>query len=730
MIIKCYFILLLALLPFCAYSATNEIILHEADNLSKTNYPVVIGRCFKEGEIAAYPVAVYSGSNIMTQANVKTRWNDGSVKHAIITFLVDLSAGQTKTISFANQASGNDTPLSESDMLNASYDFDAVLSADFGAGAVETSARQMLDNGNYMSFAGGSISDQVVIADHSASRIYDFGEDANKSLRPIFIATFFPVINKVKVRFIVENSSTEVLQDQTYDIALSVGDASPSSVYSKSDFLHTGGSRWTKEYWLGGNPGKVDIDHNAKYLAETGQVFSFRDLTISESTIASNYSSWTSSARDLGDASLLQKAGGTAGLRAEIGPYPRWHVLWLLSGDERMKEVALGISDLAASWPAHFREGDSSKYLDREDTVGGIGKMMSISNRPTISLATGYSYTYTNVSDMVTTVGSVTTNGWLVESSHQGDYYSLAYLLTGDYWYLEQGLFFASYNAARKNGAAYAYNYGRGPTGAENGPSDELRGEAWTFRQNVNMAVITPDDMPEKDLLEVWINDFIVIEEGKLNLTTPNTGNTLWNWGRNIRAGGLTMPPLHQWKNGSTEFVQEGYGIDTSVVNKAFSLYEQNYMLIALGRAKQLGYTAVDGILSYLAEYYTDAYDDEYNLYLLANGRIPTTKKPDDSFFSSYSDLATGYDCGVASCDAFYVDTGYYWAYSFVLRSATSFLYNTGQSGQSLYDFIDAELTNAVGDAVEINPQWALSPYTVQTQAMQRMGTFIFGNTN
>ena len=709
-------------------AATNEITIHEADGEAKTNYPVVIGRCFKKGEIDDYPTAVYSGSNITTQANVKTRWEDGSVKHAIISFLLDLSSGQTKTISFVNQSSGNATNLTKAQLLNTAYDFDAIISADFGGGSVDTSARQMLDDDAYTSFTPGSIANQIVLADHSVARVYDFGGDANKSLRPIFIATFFPTINKVKIRIVVENSSTEVLQNQTYDIVLRTGEASPASVYTKSAFLHLGGTRWTKEFWIGGDPGTVDINHNAKYLAETGQVFSFRDLTISESTIATNYSTWTAAAKDIGDAGNLTKAGGTTGMRPEIGPYPRWHVLWLLSGDHRMKEVALGNSDLAARWAAHFREGDSSKYLDRADTVPGIGKVMSISNRPSLALVNGYSYTWTAVSDRVTTVGTVSVDGWGVESSHQGDYYSLSYLLTGDFWYLEQGLFYASFNAAYKNGAAYAYSYGRGPTGAENGPGDQLRGEAWTLRQNVNMAAITPDDMPEKNLLVMWVNDFIAIEEGRLNITTTsNYGNSLWTWGRNIRGGGLDQPPMHQWKNGSEAFAQDGYGINTLVVNKAISQFEQNYLLIALGRTRQLGYSEVEPLIDYIYQFYSGAYANDFNLYLLANGRLPTNQEPDDSFFTTYNSLESGYNCLVAACDHYYTDPGYYCSYAFTLRSALSFVATEDSAGEGLYSFVDTKLYAAAGNDVEVNPQWALSPVQAQTQTGQSRGTVLLG---
>lgn len=703
--ILCSFII--SCLHSLAMSATNEIIITEADGSSKTNYPVTIGRSFKRGEIEDYPVAVYNGSNITTQANVKKRWDDGSVKHAIISFLIDFNSGQSKTISFANQSSGNTTALTKSTMLDAWYDFDAKISADFGGGYVDTSAREMLTSDKFESFAPGSVANQIVIADHSISRVYDFGSDANKSLRPLFVVTFYPAINKVKVRFIVENASTEVLQDQSYSVELFTGNSSPSSRYTKATFTHRGGTRWTKEYWIGGAPGRVSINHNAAYLAETNQVFKFGDLTISEATLASNYATWQSSAKDITDSGVLTKAASGTGLRGEIGPYPRWYVLWLLTGDRRMEEISKGTADLASGFPIHFREGDASKYLDRADTIPGIGKIMSISNRPTLALGVGYDYSGTVAVDRVTTVGTVTTGGWEAECAHQGDYYSLPYLLTGDYWYLEQGLFYSAFNVAKSDGAAYSYNYGRGPTGAEGGPADQLRGEAWTLRQRVNMASVVPDDMPELDLLNTWTNDFIAIEEGKFNITTTeNYGNSLWTWGRNIRAGGLSRAPLHQWQEGDSSFAQADYGIDTSVTSTAISQFEQNYMVIAVGRAKQLGHN-ITALFNYISLYYKDAYDNNYNKFLLANGRLPV-KKVDANYFSTYAELETGYNCAIASCTSYYLDPGYYWGYSYVLRSALSFIANYDASTEALYNYVENYLYSAVGNSVEVNPQWYL----------------------
>ena len=107
----------------------NALTLTDVDSTTTTNYPVQFGRPFAESEIADYPQAIISGTPVTTQANVKTRWPDGSVKHAIVSFLVpSLTADSTVTITFQNQASGNTTGyLDKAGMLGAGYDFNATI---------------------------------------------------------------------------------------------------------------------------------------------------------------------------------------------------------------------------------------------------------------------------------------------------------------------------------------------------------------------------------------------------------------------------------------------------------------------------------------------------------------------------------------------------------------------------------------------------------------------------
>ena len=145
----------------------NYLTITERAGIETLNYPVQIGRPFSEGEIKDAPLVLVDGAKVPAQADVKTRWPDGSVRHAIIAFLVPkLAAGASVKVQFA--AGGT---------AGAGMDRAAMLATDFDAlvkvGQKAASARQMLVDGHYTVWSAGLVATSIVLADHSTERIYD-----------------------------------------------------------------------------------------------------------------------------------------------------------------------------------------------------------------------------------------------------------------------------------------------------------------------------------------------------------------------------------------------------------------------------------------------------------------------------------------------------------------------------------------------------------------------------
>ena len=469
-------------------------------------------------------------------------------------------------------------------------------------------------------------------------------------------------------------------------------------------------TRWTKQFWIGGAPSKIAIDPNLAYLAATRFVYNYDPgKHISGNRMASEYARWQAADRALGGAGNWQKAMGTAGGRADIGPYPSWAVRWLYTGDERMREQAFGNADLAAAWPIHLREANPAKHLDRAGAVPGMGHILSISERPTFQdSGPGIAYNETKAADRVKTVGPVSNGGWRPDLAHSPDIWSPLYALTGDFWYLEELWFWAGWGAAFPNGVVVSQGWGRGPTGAEGGLyTGEIRATGWQLRTRVNTAFVSPDQAPEKAYFTTLIDDAIAIEEGARQITgTRYEGNANWQWGNALRLPVYGQPPLHQWSKGTTGFAQASYGIDTDVTQAAISNYEQNFVMLALGRARELGY-ATDALVSYLAvNVIGQLTDPAYNPFLMANGRLPTMRSSDSGFFPGWAEMATGYVESWRGRTTFPLSDPEH-GYDFIALTAASMAANE-PNGCPAWLFMQS---NALGAAVlDDNPKWAILP--------------------
>ena len=162
----------------------NTMTLRNDDVTNMANYPVQFGRAFVQGEIPLgfFPQVSIDGVSVQTQVDVKNRHVDGSLKYAIVSFILSsLNSGQTKTITFANIDSGTyqstvgNNILPTVEMLN-NYNFDAVVELVNPAGTYSLSARTMLQNNDiHETWLSGPVVTSVILADHSVDRIYDTG---------------------------------------------------------------------------------------------------------------------------------------------------------------------------------------------------------------------------------------------------------------------------------------------------------------------------------------------------------------------------------------------------------------------------------------------------------------------------------------------------------------------------------------------------------------------------
>ncbi len=619
----------------------NTMIIADKSGTTQTNYPLQFARPFLQGEISQYPQVLINGTAVSTQADVKMRYPDGSVKHAVISVVLpSIPANGSITLSFRNQSTGNNTPLTVAQMLGSNFDFDATMQITNGGVTKTTSARQMLQNGDFTYWTRGQIAQTILLADDSVMRKYDMGFDALRSIRPRFYATFWPGINRVTMRVVGENSNTETLQDVPYDLKITIGSSNPTTIYTKSALQHYAASRWTKLFWLNGTlEQKIDINYNLSYLKETKF---FANYDMSFPVPVPNSPPFNGALPDLYEKGYWTKYMPTTGGRSDIGLLPSWTVEWLYTGAWQDRVEAFTQADLAGAWPMQVREGDPAKKFDRAKTIPAIGKPISINARPSLWLfdergpgtaEDAVSIQGTRILDTNSNVGG----GWQPDGAHQPDPFSAQYVLSGDPFYLEELQLWAAYSALKycPNGESYC----RGVSGYA-GIQDQIRGNAWILRNRVNAAFLTPDDQGvERSYFTDIVNDAIALWEGRFHLSNSTLkSHPQWIWGNTTNP--QPASPLGFWSNGGEpgEFAV----IDSTKSSGAAAAWMEYYLIMVLGRTVELGFPT-QNLLAFSAPFVNgQVTDPSYNPWYMGAYRTPA-KALNGSFFSTWAAVADAF---------------------------------------------------------------------------------------
>ncbi len=624
---------------------TNSITITNASGAPISNYPFQFGRPFLDGAIANQPQVLINGQPVATQADVKNRYPDGSVEFAVIAVVIpSLPASGSSTLTFQNQTMGNNTPLTQAQMLDPSYGFVGELTLMSTTGAIgPVGPRAMLQNGDYKLWTSGPVAQTIELADDTTARKYDIGfGDGYHPFRPRFFATFWPATHQVFVRAVGENGLSTEIEDLAYKLNLSmdgqkVYSADLTGTQAANPKLHWAGSRWTRRFWIGGTPSaQVNIDNNLAYLESTRFLPNFdTSITVSPTAVAAEYASYAQNANDIYDGSWDQPTNSTTwqsampstGARQDIAPYPAWTALWLYTGDWRMRQVALGLADQAASWPMHVRETDPTKRFLITDPTGvtpasGFGLPISHADRQSAfgQLTTGGNglFNWGKAADNLKAVSASVDKGdpWGWDGAHQAQAFYPQYILTGDPFYLEEMTFWASITAFNCWGGTPTIGQGCGPypsTQAYGGAiHDQLRGDAWTLRNRAETAFAEPDGTPEKSYFTALTDEAIARWEGGFGLTgTSFDGTPEKAWGQKVgneqttNAGPFTgqVPPLKEWGSicdptlAYTACINDPQWLNTTT--GGFSdPWMQWYVQYAIGRAAELGFPmqAINGM--------------------------------------------------------------------------------------------------------------------------------------
>jgi hypothetical protein len=467
--------------------------------------------------------------------------------------LPNLAAGETRTVSIGRKPAASllaaSSPIS---LLSAGFTSQVNLTLNNQVYTV--SADDLLKNASYKTWLAGSIANEWIVS----APLKDANGVAHPHLSARFAIRWYSAIRKARVDVTLENdwAYEAAPQNFTYNAQVLIGG---KSVYENAALTHLHHARWRKMFWWGEAP-QVHVRHNTGYLINSRAVPNYdQSIVVADSALAALGASWTGAITEPMGVGVAEPYMPATGGRGDIGLLPKWSAMYLLSMDKRAKDVMLGTADLAGSWSAHYRDKLTDLPVSLVEhpymtILGHQGDTFNPVTRkyeafPACATATGCATPYTH------------------DTSHEPNFAYLPYLVTGDYYYLEELQFWAMYSAFSSN-PGY-----RGNIKALLFP-DQVRGQAWSLRTLSEAAYITPDSDPLKAHFDQFLSSNL--DWYNANYSQNSSANTL----------GVILENAVVYSNGT-----------------GISPWQDDFFTSAIGHAVELGFTKAAPLLAYKTQF-------------------------------------------------------------------------------------------------------------------------------
>jgi hypothetical protein len=544
--------------PTTTLAVITDVGLQNTSAVVQTSAPITFGQVFAVGHVKPTDIMVgrlEDNTLVALQMDVKARHPDGSVRHAIFSAIVPtIAANSTRTMSLAKNATVTAVAApTPAELLAAG--FTASVSATVGGVKYSASADQLIKAGVKSTWLAGSIANEWQVS----APLTTAAGVAHPHLTARFAVRYYGAVKKARVDVTVENNWAFEPNPQNfkYNTEVIVGG---KSAYAKADLTHYIQARWRKTFWWGGDAPQVTPMLNTKYLIASRAVPNYdQSVAIAPSVLAA-YPTFLSNASssDPMTVGLAMPYMPTTGAHEDIGILPGWAANYLVSSDKRALDATLKTGDLAGSYQAHYRD----KATDRP---------VSLKNYPYMTIAGRYSDTgnpVTNKYEAFPACGGDCSTPYTQDIPHQPSLAYLPYLVTGDYYYLEELQFWAMYDTFASNP-----NY----RGFEKGLliPEQIRGQAWALRTLAQAAYITPDADALKGDLTTFLNN---------NLDWYNE-----NYSNNADANKLNV-------------IVNGFAIGYEE-NTAIAPWQDDHFTSAVGHTADLGFTKAAPLLAWKAKF-------------------------------------------------------------------------------------------------------------------------------
>jgi hypothetical protein len=534
------------------------VVVEAKEAAGKTALPLSFGQAFAQGDLKPGDTLVGrlgDGATLPLQVDVKATHPDGSVRHAVISALLP-APGKTGAQALAlvkdKTKAGAKAGAHASVQALLDAGFTASASATIDGQAWTASADKLLRQKPELWLDGPLVTEWLV----SAPLKNDKGLE-HPRLSARFAVRWYHALNKARVDVTLENTWAyqPTPQNYTYDARVLVGG---KEVFAKPRLTHLNQARWRKVVWWGEVP-DMHIRHDTAYLIASRALPNYdQSVRASGAALSSLGASWTGARTEPMGVGLALAYMPTSGGRTDIGLLPAWSVLYLLSMDPTAKTATLGTADLAGSWSVHYRDQHTGRPVSLIDYpyIARLGTPNDTTNPKTGKPEL-----------LPACAKDACTTPYTEDLAHQPSFAYLPYLVTGDFYYLEELEFWAMFDALA-GFPPYRENI-KGLVKPQ-----QVRGQAWALRTMGEAAWIAPD----ADRLKAHFKRVV-----KSNLDWFNE-----NFTDNPRANKL----------GFTGEDQAGYQQGTAIAP-----WQDDFLTSAIGRLAEFGFPEASRLLAWKAAF-------------------------------------------------------------------------------------------------------------------------------
>jgi hypothetical protein len=590
----------------------------------QANVPVTFGQVFRDGDVplGATLSATIDGHPITLQVDPKAGNPDGSLRHAVLTAVLPSLEGRANLpfvlSSQASTATGA-APITLAQLLATGYD--AEISLTSNGKHYTLSARKLLQTASAARacqpwgktcnvWLSGPLAAEWVVNGPVAT------DGAN--LRVYFAVRAYAgseggTVGPIRTDIIVENSDAFAPQAQPqYTATLASGSAS----YTSPALTQYTATRWHKVLWWNNDQPQVYLQQDTRYIQASKAVSRYMELKPDDKFLVSLRQSCAPL-----DHCDQTKSMSNVGAQPGIGPLPRWTSVYIVDPDVRAYHWMLANTDALGAYDIHYRDSVTGWPVSIEKhpyvTVADWAYANRVARQGSSKGASYKADLLPNCIDNAVVKNCTkawygTRNPFSWDNAHQPAWSYVAYMVTGDYYYMSELAFSASYNNLWSNESYRGFS--KGLIDPSHG---SMRGKAWTLRNLAEAAFLLPDKYPLKSEFNSVVH------------------NSLDDWNQKY-TNNPKANPLHVTK-GSTVYSLHGGKYN------GVAPWQHNFLTWSLGHAAELGFPEAVPFRNWLAKFeiglMTDWQDDPGHGYcwLEASAYSIQVKDVSGSWLPSYT---------------------------------------------------------------------------------------------